>query len=187
MLGNIASVQVCRALSYSSFIYLTTPNPNSHPPTQSPSTSADTPPTHSPPIHTPPSPLPPPSRSRWCLNSISQNPSPPEVVFVVDRSGSMATCVAPLILSLGVFLKSIPVGVYFNICSFGTSHSFPWPRSSYTAQTFAEAQQYYNSIQADFGGGTEIPLQIRATIFQPPALSEPRDNGPHGWRSPEHC
>ena len=73
----------------------------------------------------------------------------------------MATRVAP---SLGVFLKSIPVGVYFNICSFGTSHSFPWPRSSYTAQTFAEAQQYYNSIQADFGGGTEIPLQIRATI-----------------------
>ena len=66
--------------------------------------------------------------------------------------------------SLRVFLNSLPVGVVFNICSFGSSHSFLWPQSKvYNSTTFADARQYCDRIQADFGG-TEILPPIRSTI-----------------------
>src|ERR1700729_2996346 len=39
--------------------------------------------------------------------------SKPEVVFIVDRSGSMVPRVAPLKYSLSVFLKSLPLGINF--------------------------------------------------------------------------
>jgi len=88
----------------------------------------------------------------------------PEVVFIVDRSGSMSPRVAPLKSSLTVFLKSLPVDINFNICSFGSHHSFLWDRSRpYSNQTFAEAQEHCNRMQADFGG-TEILPAIKSTI-----------------------
>jgi hypothetical protein len=66
--------------------------------------------------------------------------------------------------SLRVFLKSLPVGVVFNICSFGSSHSFLWPRSkAYNSITFAEALRYCDGIQANYGG-TEILPPIQSTI-----------------------
>jgi len=66
--------------------------------------------------------------------------------------------------SLRVFLKSLPVGVFFNICSFGSSHAFLWPRSkAYNSLTFAEAQRYCDGIRSDFGG-TEILPPIRSTV-----------------------
>lgn len=56
-------------------------------------------------------------------------PSRPEVVFICDRSGSMAgSKIGNLRSSLQIFLKSLPVGVKFNICSFGTAYSFLFPR-----------------------------------------------------------
>ena len=88
----------------------------------------------------------------------------PEVVFIVDRSGSMSSRVAPLKSSLSVFLKSLPVDVNFNICSFGSRHSFLWEKSRpYSNQSFAEAQNYCDGMQADFGG-TEILPAIKSTI-----------------------
>ena len=88
----------------------------------------------------------------------------PEVVFIVDRSGSMSSRVAPLKSSLSVFLKSLPLDVNFNICSFGSHHSFLWDKSRpYSNQTFAEAQKYCDSMKADFGG-TEILPAIKSTI-----------------------
>ena len=90
--------------------------------------------------------------------------SKPEVVFIVDRSASMSPRVTPLKSSLSVFLKSLPVGVNFNICSFGSNHSFLWNESRpYSDQSFAEAQRHCDSMQADFGG-TEILPPIRSTI-----------------------
>jgi hypothetical protein len=49
----------------------------------------------------------------------------PEVVFLCDRSGSMSdgNKMANLKEALQVFLKSLPVGVKFNICSFGTNYT----------------------------------------------------------------
>ncbi len=88
----------------------------------------------------------------------------PEVVFVVDRSGSMHSRVAPLKSSLSVFLKSLPLDVNFNICSFGSRHSFLWDKSRpYSNQSFAEAQTYCDRMEADFGG-TEILSAIKSTI-----------------------
>ncbi|KAI4263083.1 MAG: hypothetical protein L6R42_001750, partial [Xanthoria sp. 1 TBL-2021] len=66
--------------------------------------------------------------------------SNPEIVFVADRSGSMGSNIPTLISALKVFLKSLPVGVRFNICSFGSDHSFLWPKSqAYSRDSVAEA------------------------------------------------
>lgn len=90
--------------------------------------------------------------------------SKPEVVFIVDRSGSMSSRIAPLKSSLSVFLRSLPLDINFNICSFGSSHSFLWPQSKpYSSQSFAEAQQHCDSMDADMGG-TEILPAVKSTV-----------------------
>ena len=91
-------------------------------------------------------------------------PSRPEIVFVADRSGSMAHKIPVLISAMKVFLKSMPVGVKFNICSFGSSHSFLWPQSQpYSKDTLAEAVNHVEGFGANMGG-TETYAAIHATI-----------------------
>jgi len=91
-------------------------------------------------------------------------PSRPEIVFVADRSGSMHQNMTMLISAMKVFLKSMPVGVKFNICSFGSSHSFLWPKSqSYNQETLQYASDHLAHFRADFGG-TETFGAIKATI-----------------------
>lgn len=57
-------------------------------------------------------------------------PCKPELIFVIDRSGRMHDKIPTLKLALRIFLKSLPLGTSFNICSFGSKHSFPWPASN---------------------------------------------------------
>lgn len=93
-------------------------------------------------------------------------PSRPEIVFVADRSGSMTDNILILISAMKVFLKSLPVGVKFNICSFGSGTSFLWPKSkSYTQDTLAEAIGHVELFAADMGG-TETFAAVKATIEQ---------------------
>jgi hypothetical protein len=89
----------------------------------------------------------------------------PEVVFVCDQSGSMGGSRMKLASeALRVFLKSLPVGVKFNICSFGNYHSFLWPRSvTYSQATLDEAVRHAEGLQANFGG-TEMLGPLQATI-----------------------
>ncbi|KAF2663856.1 hypothetical protein BT63DRAFT_430111 [Microthyrium microscopicum] len=89
----------------------------------------------------------------------------PEVVFVCDRSGSMTGGrIAALINALQTFLKSLPVGVVFNICSFGSSHDFLWPKSQpYNQQTTEQAFKHVKRFSANYGG-TEIFCPLEATI-----------------------
>ncbi|KAJ4372984.1 hypothetical protein N0V83_003275 [Neocucurbitaria cava] len=89
----------------------------------------------------------------------------PEIVFVCDRSGSMGgTRINLVIQSLKVFLKSLPVGVKFNICSFGSSHSFLWPNSvTYSQQTLDEAVRHADTFSANYGG-TEMLDPLKSTI-----------------------
>ncbi|KAH0497543.1 hypothetical protein TgHK011_004841 [Trichoderma gracile] len=86
-----------------------------------------------------------------------------EVVFMCDRSGSMAdgNKMGNVIEALNIFLKSMPVGVKFNICSFGSSYSFLWERSmTYDEATLDAAIRHIVGFAADLGG-TEMyrPLQ----------------------------
>jgi hypothetical protein len=88
-------------------------------------------------------------------------PSQSEIVFVADRSLSMTTI---LISAMKVFLKSIPPGIKFNICSFGTIHRFLWRQSkSYTSNTLRESMEHVSTFLADFGG-TETFKAIEATV-----------------------
>ncbi|KAM3511248.1 hypothetical protein MY11210_005117 [Beauveria gryllotalpidicola] len=90
----------------------------------------------------------------------------PEVVFICDRSGSMdtGTRLPNLKSSLPVFLRSLPVGVLFNICSFGSSHSFLWPKSqAYSQKTLDEAAAHVRTFTANYGG-TRIREPLEATF-----------------------
>jgi hypothetical protein len=94
-------------------------------------------------------------------------PEKPEIVFVCDRSGSMrATRIKLAVQALKVLLKSLPVGVKFNICSFGASFSFLWERSvTYSQQTLDEAMKHVNEFEANYGG-TQMQPPLAATIEQ---------------------
>ncbi|PSN72238.1 VIT-domain-containing protein [Corynespora cassiicola Philippines] len=89
----------------------------------------------------------------------------PEVVFVIDRSGSMGNTRIDLAKqALKVFLKSLPIGAKFNICSFGSHFSFLWPRSvTYSQQSLDYAMQHADTMTADYGG-TEMLEPLKATI-----------------------
>ena len=91
-------------------------------------------------------------------------PSPSEIVFVADRSGSMKSNIPMLISAMKVFLKSMPTGIKFNICSFGTKQNFLWPKSKrYTGDTLGESMEHVSTFAANFGG-TETFKAIEATI-----------------------
>lgn len=92
-------------------------------------------------------------------------PERPEIVFVCDRSGSMMGENIILVKqALQVFLKSLPVGVMFNICSFGSSYSFLWQKSvAYSQETLNQAISHVGTIEANYGG-TELLNPIKATI-----------------------
>ncbi|KAF2683098.1 hypothetical protein K458DRAFT_369278 [Lentithecium fluviatile CBS 122367] len=94
-------------------------------------------------------------------------PERPEIVFVCDRSGSMAGNNITLVKqALQIFLKSLPVGVMFNICSFGSSFSFLWPKSvAYSQETLDQAVRHVDTFAANYGG-TEMLAPLKATIQQ---------------------
>ncbi|PTB70209.1 hypothetical protein BBK36DRAFT_1173527 [Trichoderma citrinoviride] len=78
-----------------------------------------------------------------------------EIVFMCDRSGSMAygNKMSNVINALNILLKSLPVGVKFNICSFGSYYSFLWERSmTYDQETLDAAMQHVGGFGADLGG-----------------------------------
>ncbi|KAI2405436.1 hypothetical protein LOZ41_006703 [Ophidiomyces ophidiicola] len=91
-------------------------------------------------------------------------PSAPEIVFIIDRSGSMYDKIATLKTALKVFLKSLPVGIKFNICSFGSEFSFLWKKSkSYDKASLDAALAFTDTIDSDFGG-TEMLAPFKATV-----------------------
>ncbi|KAM6479985.1 VIT-domain-containing protein [Trichoderma sp. SZMC 28011] len=78
-----------------------------------------------------------------------------EVVFLCDRSGSMGggQKIPNVIEALKIFLKSMPVGTKFNICSFGSHYEFLWERSmTYEEGTLETAINHVSGFSANFGG-----------------------------------
>ena len=88
----------------------------------------------------------------------------PEIVFVADRSGSMRDKIPTLKSALKVFLKSLPVGVKFNICSFGSGCSTLWTRSqAYNQASLDEAIRHVDSFAANMGG-TELLSPVKVAV-----------------------
>lgn len=90
----------------------------------------------------------------------------PEIVFVVDRSGSMGDKMQLVIEALKIFLKSLPASVKFNICSFGSRHSFLFDRSrTYDATSLEIATNHIdpNTFESNYGG-TEMLPAVQAVL-----------------------
>ncbi|XP_077578084.1 von Willebrand factor A domain-containing protein 5A-like isoform X2 [Stigmatopora nigra] len=80
-----------------------------------------------------------------------------EFVFLLDRSGSMQGArINSARDTLLLLLKSLPMGCYFNIYSFGSSFNAIFPKSmEYNETTMEKALKNVVEMQADMGG-TEI-------------------------------
>lgn len=89
----------------------------------------------------------------------------PEIAFLCDRSGSMAGSSERRVkAALRIFLKSLPVGVLFNIVSFGSTFDFLWPKSKpYTQESLDQATYHIEAFSANYGG-TEIYAPVEATF-----------------------
>lgn len=88
----------------------------------------------------------------------------PEIVFIVDRSGSMHDKMDTLKSALHLFLASLPIGIYFNIVSFGQSYGFLWESSqAYSEATFETAKRHVDKMDASMGG-TEMYEPIKETV-----------------------
>ncbi|EUC48580.1 hypothetical protein COCMIDRAFT_23746 [Bipolaris oryzae ATCC 44560] len=87
----------------------------------------------------------------------------PEIILIADRSGSMqGENITTLISALKIFLKSIPLGCTFNICSFGSRHQFLWHESQiYDEKTLQQAIKHVQDFDASFGG-TETLAAVKA-------------------------
>ncbi|XP_029964282.1 von Willebrand factor A domain-containing protein 5A-like isoform X4 [Salarias fasciatus] len=107
-----------------------------------------------------------------------------EFVLLVDRSGSMEdpmnnkdrnqTRISSARETLLLLLKSLPMGCYFNIYSFGSSYEHIFPKSvEYSQQTMEEALKIVGTMEADLGG-TEILEPLKHIYEQPCIPSQPR-------------
>ncbi|KAI8809616.1 hypothetical protein BJ742DRAFT_738177 [Cladochytrium replicatum] len=87
----------------------------------------------------------------------SLKPVRSEIIFVVDRSGSMGgEKIEQTRSALQMFLRSIPLGSYFNIIGFGSATQNLFPTSvEYTQDTLKKGSAHAAKIDADLGG-TEI-------------------------------
>eukprot|EP00834_Sanchytrium_tribonematis_P001037 NODE_22_length_42145_cov_1.310612.p11 type:complete len:373 gc:universal NODE_22_length_42145_cov_1.310612:29452-28334(-) len=78
---------------------------------------------------------------------------PSELIFLLDRSGSMDGNPTELVRSaMLVFLKSIPEDSFFNIVGFGSSFESLFPTSQkYTEQTLKAAEDSIKNLSANLG------------------------------------
>ncbi len=100
---------------------------------------------------------------------------PAEVVFVIDRSGSMeGTSIAEVRNALQLCLRSLAQGCRFNIVSFGSSHASLFPESrAYDERSMAEAAAFVGTLAADMGG-TELLPALEFVLAQPAVPGLPK-------------
>ncbi|KAJ5407892.1 hypothetical protein N7509_001775 [Penicillium cosmopolitanum] len=96
-----------------------------------------------------------------------------EIIFVIDRSGSMEDKIPTLRLALEVFLKSLPIGIHFNIVSFGCRSKSLWPRSKICdRENLEEALKYTKKIKADMDKVPEVLLLTDGEVWDQNAVFE---------------
>ncbi|XP_062849567.1 von Willebrand factor A domain-containing protein 5A-like [Trichomycterus rosablanca] len=94
-----------------------------------------------------------------------------EFIFVMDRSGSMNRNMAYARDSLILLLKSLPMGCYFNIYSFGSKYeAFFFKSVKYSEKSVNKAVKKVKKMEADMGG-TEI-LQPLKHIYKQRCIPE---------------
>uniref|UniRef100_UPI0009B48176 von Willebrand factor A domain-containing protein 5A-like n=1 Tax=Monopterus albus TaxID=43700 RepID=UPI0009B48176 len=107
-----------------------------------------------------------------------------EFVFLLDRSASMdyrtnnskpqETRIGSARDTLLLLLKSLPMGCYFNIYSFGSSYEHIFPKSvEYSQTSMEEALKKVEEMQANLGG-TEILRPLDHIYSQPCVPGHPR-------------
>ncbi|KAK7882530.1 hypothetical protein WMY93_028704 [Mugilogobius chulae] len=98
-----------------------------------------------------------------------------EFVFLLDRSGSMAgSRIAGARYTLLLLLKSLPMGCYFNIYSFGSSFEQIFKESvEYNQKTMEEALEKVKTMDANLGG-TEILRPLERIYSQTCIPNQPR-------------
>ena len=106
---------------------------------------------------------------------LGESTVPTEVIFLVDRSGSMGgSSIAEVRDALQLCLRSITSGSRFNIVGFGSTFSPLFPESRpYDEATLAVANAYVANLEADMGG-TEILEPIRFAFECPRNPGLPR-------------
>ena len=93
-----------------------------------------------------------------------------EVIFLVDRSGSMAgESIAQVRAALQLCLRSLRDGDRFNIVGFGSTFGALFPGSVvYGQDTLEQASRHVDGLDADMGG-TEILPALGMVLSQEPA------------------
>jgi uncharacterized protein with von Willebrand factor type A (vWA) domain len=89
-----------------------------------------------------------------------------EMIFLVDRSGSMAgSKIRQVRETLQIFLRSLPEGTLFNIVGFGSNFEKLFPTSEvYNDKSLEVASAHVAKMDANLGG-TNIVQPLKA-IFQ---------------------
>jgi len=100
--------------------------------------------------------------------TLATSPVPSEVIFLVDRSGSMGgSSIEEVGRALQLCLRSIPAGSRFNIVGFGSRFEPLFPESRpYDDGNLAIANTYIDKLDADMGG-TEILEPLKFAFERP--------------------
>lgn len=100
-----------------------------------------------------------------------------ELVFLVDRSGSMSgSIINEARQTLTELLRNLPLTCRFNIVGFGSTHEslFPGPVDP-TPENLRRARDHVRQLKADLGG-TEL-LHPLTSIYQTPMQASSDDEG----------
>ena len=98
-----------------------------------------------------------------------------EVIFVVDRSGSMGgDSIAEVRNALQLCLRSLTPGSRFNIVSFGSTYAPLFDESrAYDEASLGDAAAFVRTLDADMGG-TEVLPALQYVVQQPLVAGMPR-------------
>ncbi len=101
--------------------------------------------------------------------------APSELVFVVDRSGSMdGTSIAEARNALQLCLRSLTEGTRFNVVGFGSRFEMLFPESRpYDEASLRAASAHVAGLKADMGG-TEILAPLQKVLEAPVLPGRPR-------------
>ena len=107
--------------------------------------------------------------------AFTEAPSPAEIIFVVDRSGSMdGSSIAEVRNALQLCLRSMIAGCRFNIVGFGASFESLFSETrSYDQGSLDAASKHVRELRADLGG-TEILAPLQFALEQPRQPELPR-------------